>query len=252
MNELILGDYNDVIPTMAQASVDMVLADLPYAVTKNKWDIKLDLDLLWQRYNHVVKEDGAIVLFAQGLFAYRLALSNEAAYRYDWVWKKGERASGFLDAKKKPLRNHELILVFYRKQPTYNPQFTIGKKANSRGRGVDTNNNYSDFKSHQGEAPNGENKYPKSILNFDRPHPPLFPTQKPVDLCEYLIRTYTNPGDLVLDNCAGSGTTALACLNTGRQYVLIEKDAKNYELARDRIAKHSIDKIEQLSMFLSA
>ena len=200
-NKIYLGDCFDYFPQIEDKSVRLILADLPYSVTKNSWDIALDLPALWEQYNRVIMDNGAIVLFGQGLFAAKLMLSNPKMYRYDLIWKKGERVSQFLDAKKKPLRNHEQIMVFYKKLPIYNPQFTEGEPLHGKGHSYlskeAVNNNYGDFKQLADTRKGTTKKYPKSVLNFDRPHPPIHPTQKPVPLCEWLIKTYSNEGDLL-------------------------------------------------------
>lgn len=225
-------------------SVDMILCDLPYGKTRNKWDSIIPLDRLWEQYNRVVKDNGAILLFGQGTFTAHLMLSNKN-YRYNLVWEK-DRPKGFLNARRMPLRSHEDIVVFYKKLPTYNPQFWKGKPLHGMGtkykEGKLKNNNYGEFPS--GENPSAvragdTNKYPRSVLKFPCPHPPIHPTQKPVALFEYLINTYTNEGDIVLDNCMGSGTTAIACMNTNRRYIGFELDEGYYELAIERIEKAS-------------
>ena len=175
------------------------------------------------------------------MFTARLMLSNEKMWRYNLIWKKGGRTSGFLNAKRMPMRNHEDICVFYKKLPTYNPQMRIGKPLHGRGKGVHkfTNNNYGKFHETEDSRAGCIEKYPISVLDFDRPHPPIHPTQKPVELVEYLIRTYTNEGDIVLDNCMGSGTTAIACLNTNRKYIGFETCAEYIEMANNRINQHN-------------
>lgn len=203
--------------------------------TKNKWDVIIPFDQLWSEYKRIIKDNGAIALFAQGMFAAKLMLSNEKMYRYDIVWKKGERVSGFLDSKNRPLRNHELILVFHKKQPTYNPQFTEGIPLHGKGHAYLTkeltNNNYGKFNATDDLRKGTTKKYPKSVLNFERPHPPIHPTQKSVSLCEWLIRTYTNLGELVLDNTSGIGTTGIAAKNTDRKFILIEKKKEYYDMS---------------------
>lgn len=234
--ELIHGDCLEKMKGIPDHSIDMVLCDLPYGTTHNKWDSVIPFDLLWQEYKRITKPNAAIILYAQSLFACKLALSNEQWFRYDLVWKKGERASGHLDCKKKPLRNHEQILVFYKEQPKYYPQMVLGKKAHSRGKGnLKTNNNYGKFSGFAGDSPNGDWKYPKSILDFDRPHPPIHPTQKSVELGEWLIKTFTDAGDTVLDNTMGSGTHGISCINTGRNFIGIEQDPIIFEMATKRI-----------------
>ena len=220
-------------------SIDCIICDLPYGQTKNDWDCMIPFEPLWKQYERIIKDNGAIILFAQGMFTANLMLSNEKLWRYNLVWKKGNRISGFLNAKHQPLRNHEDICVFYKKQPTYNPQFTEGKPLHSRGKGVHhlVNNNYGHYNEADDSRANSTEKYPISILNFEKPHPAIFPTQKPVDLVRWLIRTYTNEGDVVLDNCIGSGTTALACLKEKRHYVGFELNKDYFELALNRIKK---------------
>jgi site-specific DNA-methyltransferase (adenine-specific) len=240
--DLRFGDTLEQMKSIPDGSIDFICCDLPYGLTKNKWDSVIPLDELWKAYKRIIKNNGAIVLFGQDKFSARLMLSNESMHRYNLIWKKGERTSGFLNAKKMPLRNHEDILIFYKKLPTYNPQMVIGKKSNSRGKGVDTNNNYGSFISSKGEAPNGEYKYPKSILNFERPHPPIHPTQKPVSLVENLILTYTNENDTVLDNTFGSCTTGIACINTGRNFIGIEKNEEYFNMSIKRVEEKTKEK----------
>ena len=239
MMQLIHGDCLEKMKDIPDKSIDMILCDLPYGTTQNKWDSVIPFEPLWEQYKRIAKPHCAIVLYAQSLFACKLALSNESWFRYDLVWKKGERVSGHLDCKKKPLRNHEQILVFYKEQPKYTPQMVLGKKAHSRGKGnLKTNNNYGKFAGSVGDTPNGDMKYPKSILDFDRPHPPIHPTQKSVELGEWLIKTFTEVGDIVLDNTMGSGTHGISCLNTEREFIGIESDPIIFELAKNRINNH--------------
>lgn len=229
INEIYLGDCLDIMKNIDDKSVDMILADLPFGVTKNSKDIKVPMIPLWNEYNRIIKDNGAIVLFAQGMFTTELMLANKKYWRYNLIYNKGNRVSGFLNANRQPLRSHEDIVVFYKKQPTYNPQFTEGEPLHGKGKkylnkeGV--NNNYGKYDTTIPETRKGSTlKYPKSVLNFDRPHPATHPTEKPVLLCENLILTYTNPGELVLDNTCGVGTTCLAAKNTNRDYIGIEKD----------------------------
>ena len=245
MNKVLHGDCLELMKDIPDGSVDMILCDLPYGTTQNKWDSIIDLNLLWEQYNRLIKFNGAIVLFGQDKFSAKMMLHQEKLHRYNLIWKKGERSSGFLNANKMFLRSHEDIMVFYKKLPTYNPQFTKGKPTHKRGKGVETNNNYGAFNIIE-QRDYGENKFPKSILDFDRPHPPLHPTQKPVTLFEYLINTYTNEGDLVLDNCAGSFTTAIAALNTKRNYICMEKEQKYFEIGEKRISDWHSDKEQRL------
>ena len=280
MIKLYNGDCLEVMKEIPSKSVDMILCDLPYQVTKNKWDTiipmndyiiandeslekdefylkqflkglsKKEIDKiwkenkqegLWSHYNRVVKDNGAILLFGQDIFSAQLINSNLKMYKYKWFWKK-DRPSGFLNAKKMPLKDVEEILVFYKKCPIYNPQFWEGIPLHGMGtkykEGNLGNNNYGKFASHTNPSANREGdtkKYPRQVLEFKRPHPPIFPTQKPVDLCEYLIKTYTNEGDLVLDNCMGSGSTGVACKNLNRRFIGIELDENYFNIAKKRI-----------------
>ena len=217
--------------------VDMILCDLPYGRTQNKWDSIIQFDELWKRYSSIIKDNGAIVLFADGLFMADLMNSNRKMWRYNLIWDK-VLTSGFLNANRQPLRQHEEICVFYKKQPTYNPQKTKGKPSHSRGKPKETaNNNYGKFEFVDNKEDLGNMKHPTSILRFQKPHPSkmLHPTEKSVECCEWLIKTFTNEGELVLDNCIGSGTTAVACINTNRQYIGFELDETYYNLALKRI-----------------
>ena len=240
LNEIYLGDCLQVMKDIDKGSVDMILADLPFGVTKNSKDICIPMEPLWKEYKRIIKDNGAIVLFGQGMFTADLMMSNKKMWRYNLIYNKGNRVSGFLNANRQPLRSHEDILVFYKKQPTYNPQFTEGKPLHGKGskylnkEGV--NNNYGYYDTTIPETRKGSTqKFPKSVLNFDRPHPSLHPTEKPVELCENLILTFTNPDELVLDNTCGVGTTCLAAKNTGRFYIGIEMDQKWYDIAIERL-----------------
>lgn len=216
---------------MPDKSVDMVLCDLPYGTTRNKWDTTIPLEQLWAQYDRIVKDNGAICLFAQLPFDKVLGASNLKNLRYEWVWKK-KQGTGHLNAKKMPLKAHEVVLVFYKKPPIYNPQMRPGKPYTCKsGRG---SSNYGDQE--QVVTVNEGYRYPVDVLEFNSDKG-LHPTQKPVALCEYLIKTYTNPGDTVLDNCMGSGTTAVACINTGRQYIGFELDPHYHEIAEQRVAE---------------
>lgn len=214
----------------------MVLADLPYQVTKNTWDTEIDLEELWTQYERIIVPNGIVVLFAQNKFSARLIMSNEKMYRYSLVWNK-VLPSGFLNANRMPLRSHEDILVFYKKLPTYNPQFSTGKPIHDSSTNQRQNNNYGKFKNKRTVKLDNTQKFPISILNFPKPHPDgsFHPTQKPVPLLEYLIKTYTNENDLVVDNVMGSGSTGVAAVNTGRNFIGMEKDEKYFEIAKKRI-----------------
>ena len=222
-------------------SVDMILCDLPYGTTRNEWDSVIPLDKLWAQYNRIIKSNGAIVLTAQDKFTARLMMSNEEMHRYNLIWDK-ILSSGFLNANKMPLRSHEDILVFYKSSPTYNPQKNRGRQNHSKGIGTaGINNNYGHFEIVDNREKLGDMKHPKSIITFSKPHPSVtsHPTQKPVELFKYLIKTYTNEGETVLDNCMGSGTTAVACLDTKRNYMGFELDETYYKKSLERIKNHT-------------
>ena len=217
--------------------VDCIITDLPYGFTRCKWDIIIPFEPLWGQYNRVIKDNGAICLFNTEPFGSYLRLSNIKNYKYDWVWDK-VKGTGFLNAKKQPMRNHELIAVFYKKQCTYNPQKTSGHKLKKSYRSSELQTNvYGHMNENLYES---TERYPRSIQVFstDTQNSSLHPTQKPVALIEYLIKTYTNPGELVLDSCAGSMTTAIAAINTDREYICIEKDPEIFEIGKKRVEDH--------------
>ena len=224
-----------------QGSVDMVLCDLPYGVTKNRWDTIIPPEKLWPLYWHVCKENAAIVLFGQNKFTATMMLSCPY-HRYNWIWEK-THAKGFLNAKRMPLNAHEDIMVFYKKLPTYNPQKTSGhtRKVSllSHRKNARESTNYGDYSKRQ--SYNSDERYPRSVLRFaaDTQNSAIHPTQKPVALLEYLIKTYTNEGETVLDNTSGSASTAIACMNTGRNFICIEKDPLHFQDAQKRLNKWS-------------
>lgn len=237
--ELYKGDCLDVMKNIPDKSVDMILCDLPFGTTKNKWDLIIPLDKLWTEYRRIIKDNGAIVLFAQTPFDKVLGVSNLKMLRYEWIWEK-TLATGHLNAKKMPMKSHENILVFYKKLPTYNPQKTTGHKpVNSYTKHRGAGSNYGKTKTGISGGGSTE-RYPRSVQLFksDKQKSTLHPTQKPVALLQYLIETYTNKGELVLDNCMGSGSTGIACLNTNRKFIGIEKDAKYFDIACNRIYSH--------------
>lgn len=234
--KMILGECLEKMNDIQDKSIDMILCDLPYGTTRNKWDSIIPLDALWEQYNRIIKDNGVIVLTAQFLFSAKLMISNEKDYKYSWVWKKGNKPTGFLNAKKQPLRICEDVLVFYKNQCTYNPQMTKGAKCHSRGKSVGTDkNNTENYNKYKEVNTDGDMKYPQTLIDFERDVDKLHPTQKPVALFEYLIKTYTNEGDLVLDNCSGSGTTAIASINTNRNFICIEKDETYFHQSIERI-----------------
>lgn len=231
VNEIIHGDCLEVMKEIATASVDMILCDLPYGTTQNAWDSIIPLPPLWEQYKRIIKDNGAIVLTAQTPFDKVLGASNLQMLRYEWIWYKN-KATGHLNAKKMPLKEHENILVFYKNHPTYNPQNLIKKEIPSARVGRDNGTNYG--KSDKDALQEYEN-YPKSILYYESVADTIHPTQKPVALFEYLIKTYTKAGEIVLDNCMGSGTTAVAAISCNRNFIGIEKEIKYVELAKERI-----------------
>jgi site-specific DNA-methyltransferase (adenine-specific) len=241
INEIILGDCLELMPQIESKSIDMILCDLPYGVTnREEWDILIPFDKLWLNYERIIKDNGAICLTATEPFRTKLISSNFKLFKYDLIWVKN-KTTGFLNAKKQPLRKHESILVFYKNQPKYNPQKTTGHKP------------VNSFTHHEGAATliYGQTKagikgggqtdrYPTSILEFpvvNNTKEKIHPSQKPIELFEYLIKTYTDENDLVLDNCVGSGTTCLAAKNLNRNYIGMEKEEKFFNLAKERLEK---------------
>lgn len=234
---LMHGDCLELMAQIDSQSVDMVLCDLPYETTRNEWDFHVHLPALWDHYRRICK--GAIVLTAQTPFDKVLGSSNLQMLKYEWIWRK-THPTGHLNAKKAPMKAHENVLVFYKKLQTYNPQKTYGHPRKVAVKRADLTPNYGK----QDFAPipyDSTERYPVSVLVFpsDKQRSKLHPTQKPVDLMEYFIRTYTNPGDVVLDNCMGSGTTGVACLKTGRKFIGIERDAEYFSIAQQRLAAES-------------
>lgn len=233
------GDCLSVMPELPIDCADMVLCDLPYGSTKNEWDTVIPLPGLWGCYGRVAKTSAAIVLFGQGRFTAELILSVPLLYRYSLVWEK-DRTSGFLSSDRMPLRSHEDIAVFYAGQPTYNPQSWDGLSLHGRrAKRPRVNRNYGKYDYAEYDT-KGTARKPRSVLYFPRPHPPAHPTQKPVDLAAYLIATYTNPGDLVLDNCMGSGTTLVAAKQLGRRAIGIDTELRWCELAAGRLAQGAL------------
>lgn len=236
------GDCLEVMKQIDDKSVDMVLCDLPYGTTRCKWDSVIDLKELWSQYKRIIKPNGVVVLTAQTPFDKVLGVSNLDMLKYEWIWEKTQ-ATGHLNAKKMPMKSHENILIFYNNLPVYNPQKTTGHKPiNSYTKYIETQNNTELYGKMKREISGGgeTDRYPRSVITYssDKQVSCLHPTQKPLALFEYLIKTYTNEGNLVLDNCAGSGTTAVACINTNRNYICIEKDDKYFEVAKERINNH--------------
>lgn len=234
--QILNGDCLSLMPQIKTASIDMVLADLPFGTTRQKWDKVLDMKKLWGEYERVIKPNGAIVLFAKPPFDKVLACSNLNLYRYDWIWEK-TRATGHLNAKRMPLQAHENLCVFYKRQPQYTPQRSQGHKPV---------NSY--YTRHSGECYGGADaicsgggsteRYPRSVLRY-APVPNterLHPNQKPVELLTHLLLTYTSEGQTVLDNTMGAGSTLCACRNTGRHGIGIESDQDIFKIAARRLA----------------
>ena len=231
--QLLQGDCLELMATIPSGSVDMVMCDLPYGTTQNKWDSVIPLPPLWAAYKRICKPNAAIVLTAQTPFDKVLGASNLTDLRYEWIWCKS-RVTGHLNSRIAPMKAHENICVFYEAVPTYNPQGLVRKAVPTVRRGGDNGRNYG--KSDVSTLTEFEN-YPRTLLQFASEGSTVHPTQKPVALMEYLIRTYTNEGETVLDNTMGSGTTGVACANTGRRFIGIERDPAYFQIALDRIEK---------------
>ena len=238
--ELWHGDCLEVMKSIPDGSVDMILCDLPYGTTACKWDTVIPFEPLWAQYRRVAKRNAAIVLTASQPFTTALIGSNMREFRYCWVWEK-PKGTGYLNAKKMPMNNYEDIAVFYAEKATYNPQWTYGEPYTSDKSGkidkvasTEVSGRHFNGPSHQ----NGSDgrRYPKRVQRFGVvERGTVHPTQKPVALMEYMIRTYTNEGETVLDNCMGSGTTGVACANTGRRFIGIERERKYFDIACERI-----------------
>ena len=247
--ELYFGDCLIEMKKIEDKSVDLILCDLPYAKTQAEWDKAIDLDLLWAEYKRIIKDNGAILLFGEEPFSSKLRISNLEMFRYDWVWEK-TTAVGFLNAKKMPMKAHEIISVFYKHLPTYNPQKTTGHKpVNNYTKHTSDGTLYGKTKTGISGGGSTE-RYPRSVIKVkskktyakslltyktDKQKESLHPTQKPLALLEYLIKTYTNEGDVVLDNCMGSGSTGVACIKTNRIFIGIEKNEYFFNIAKERI-----------------
>lgn len=250
-NSIILGDCLEVMKKIESKSVQLILSDLPFGTTNCEWDIIIAFEPLWKEYKRVLKDNGAIVLNACQPFTTKLINSNLEMFKYEWIWEK-THATGHLNAKKQPMKAHENICVFYNKQPIYNFQKTYGHsrkvilakhQEKSIKNQTDIYNKFDNFSDYDSTE-----RYPRSILVFasDKQKESLHPTQKPVALPEYMIKTYTNEGDLVLDNCIGSGTTAIACINTNRNIIGIEKLLKFYDISKNRIKDHIANKTNNI------
>lgn len=246
LNTVIEGDCLEVMKDIPDKSIDMILCDLPYGTTQNKWDSVIPLDKLWKQYKRIIKDNGAIVLTSQGVFTAELILSNKSQFKYKLVWEKS-KATNFLNAKKQPLRKHEDICVFYKKQPVYNPQMKVGEPYNKGVRKNQLTGSYGEF--NPVEVKSDGLRYPNDIVYFKTAESEgkvYHSTQKPVELGRYLIKTYTNPGDIVLDNTCGSGSFLVAALLEDRNFIGIEinNDEKLYK-------KENMDLIEVCNLRLN-
>ncbi len=251
INKVIQGDCLDIMPKIPDNSVDMILCDLPYGTTQNMWDSVIPLDKLWKQYERIIKDDGAIVLTAQGLFTAKLILSNEKLFKYKVVWVKS-KATNFLNAKKQPLRKHEDICIFYKKQPVYNPQMINGVQYDKGIRKDQFTGSYGNFKPRHVKS-NGE-RYPNDAIFYEPDYyddtvyfktaesegKVLHPTQKPAKLGQYLIKTYTNENDIILDNACGSGSFLVAAVLENRRFIGIEKN--------EDIKLHKINDIDYIEI----
>jgi site-specific DNA-methyltransferase (adenine-specific) len=233
---LIHGDCLEVLPTLEAGSVDAVITDPPYGTTACKWDSVIPFDPMWAGIKHVIKRNAAVVLFGSQPFTSALVMSNPKWFKYEWIWDKVNLFTNQMNAKQRPMRQHENAAVFYQEVPTYNPQWRQGKPYKTQRKGL--------IEVFTVTRRNGENltglMYPGTVLSVPGRLPNeqgLHPTQKPVALLEYLIRTYTNEGETVLDFTMGSGSTGVACLNTGRRFIGIEKDAAYFAIAEQRLAQ---------------
>ena len=234
--KLLNGDCLELMKDIPDKSVDMILCDLPYGTTACKWDTVIPLDDLWKQYNRIIKDNGAIVLFSQMPFGANLIMSNPKMFRYEWAWLKPNSNAGFMNCKRMPMRRHENVLVFYKHLPTYNPQMVKGEPYIRKRKEITDDGVYGEYAS----IPRGENegtRYPGDYIevNTVNNNKTVHPTQKPVELLEYLVKTYTNEGDTVLDNSMGSGSTGVACKNLNRDFIGIELDEKYYKTACERI-----------------
>ncbi len=255
--KLLYGDCLELMKDIPDKSVDMILCDLPYGTTACKWDNVIPFEPMWEQLNRVIKDNGAIVLFGSEPFSSYLRMSNIKYYKYDWIWDK-ERGYGFANANKMPMKSHEIISIFYKKLPVYNPQKTKGKPYKTNGgmrkNSIKTlsgdkiqNHNRSNIVSfYRSETTNNGDRFPLSIIKFKRDNDKHHPTQKPVSLLEYLIKTYTLENETVLDFTMGSGSTGVACVNTNRNFIGIELDEKYFEIAKDRIEQAEKDKESML------
>lgn len=229
------GDCLELMKNIQNKSIDMIFCDLPYGTTQNEWDSIIPLDNLWKHYNRIIKQNGVIVLFATEPFTSSLIFSKLDMYKYKWIWEKS-KATNFLNAKRQPLRKFEELLIFYKKPPAYNPQYKEGESYNKGIRKDQQTGSYGEF--NPVEVKSDGKRYPTDIIYFKTAEAEgqvYHPTQKPIALCEYMIKTYTNEGMTVLDNCMGSGQVGIACKKLNRNFVGIELDNTYFEIAERRI-----------------
>ena len=249
MIDLILGDCLEIMKTIPDGSIDAIITDPPYGTTACKWDSIIPFDLMWEQLNRIIKPNGAIVLFGSEPFSSALRMSNIKNYKYDWVWEK-EQGTNFALSRKQPLRKHEIISVFYQKQPYYNSVGDKLEKPIKVKRGDNTKSITSQNNSKYLKESIYNYKTKHSILNFKRDRTNKHPTQKPVLLMEYLIKTYTKENETVLDFTMGSGSTGVACVNTNRNFIGIEKDENYFNIARKRVEEKRKEKeIEAPTLF---
>ena len=241
--ELIQGNCLEVMKDIPDGSIDMILTDPPYGTTACKWDSVIPFEPMWEQLRRIIKPNGAIVLFGSQPFTSALVMSNPKMFKYDWVWNK-RMATGFLDAKKRPLKVHENILVFYEKLPKYNPIFTNGKPY-TRPEPTKLFNGYRQDLLKVATTNVSGKRYPKTIIDISNANQrgKVHPTQKPVALLEYLIKTYTNEGETVLDFTMGSGSTGVAAKNLNRNFIGIELDEEYFEIAKKRIEEANNDQL---------
>lgn len=233
VGQILKGDCLDLMAKLPDGQIDMILCDLPYGTTRNKWDAVIPFAPLWEQYERIIKPNGAIVLTAAQPFSSALVMSNPKLFKYEWVWEK-TIASGQLNVNKQPLRIHEAVLVFYKRQPTYNQQMETGNPYSIKRKVTFEGPGYNKQKDSAKE--NTGYRHPKSILTVPNPRVKGgHPTQKPVELFKYMIKTYTNQGEVVLDNCIGGGTTAIAAIETNRQFIGMELDAKYVRMSRKAV-----------------
>lgn len=252
MQKLMYGDCLERMKELPDACIDFIFTDLPYGTTKQNWDSILDLDQLWVQYDRVLKPNGCVALFAQSPFDKVLACSHFKTYRYEWVIEK-TRATGHLNAKKMPMKAHESVLIFYKHRPVYHPQMTMGHKpVNTYTKSTNDGACYGKTTTRRSGGGN-TNRYPRDVLKFswDTQILNLHPNQKPLDLCLYFLRTYTNPGFIVLDSCMGSGSIGVACQQLNLSYIGIEKSLKYYWRSKNRLlGVYGYEKINQVKRII--